>query len=371
MDTPRRPRPALHNFPLPILLIPPILLAILTAITLYLHSDTNIYMLYSQCHSRSRLPFLSHLPLLGSPLCFLVSFFQEALASFRALGPLASVLSFTAALLTVTTVEAARICNAPSVLIAYPTGPWLIFNLVGGAIAWQLVILPAFFHRSRAIVKARAQGPGELAGPADPNFGEAMRHLGLVAEAIAIPVAVGVGCIVPSIVMLILDEPVSILVWLFFPVWVSLIRQGVRKLVLSLHTERWHATFHLESSRTALVGMYALPIVCSVVSHGLLLWSLFAQADDRKEMTRATVKCIVINIFFVVLTVLYWLFVEAGWRPAAVMVLASVLLGPGAGICIGWIYRETHVDPDRSVTVVAVGASGGEGTPSEETPLLR
>jgi hypothetical protein len=97
-----------------------------------------------------------------------------------------------------------------------------------------------------------------------------------------------------------------------------------------------------------------------------------ARGDDRKEMTRATIKCIVINIFFVALTVLYWLFVKAGWRPAALMVATSVVLGPGAGICIGWTYRETHVDPDRSVTVMAVGASGEEGgNPSEETPLLR
>jgi len=371
MDSQRLPRQAVHHYPLRILLIVPVLLAILTGATLYQHSDTNIYMLWSQCHARSRIPFLSHLPLLGTPSCFLVSFFQEALASTRSFGIMAAVLSFTAGLLTVTTVEAARICNAPSILIAYPTGPWLIFNLVGGAIAWQLVILPAFFHRSRAILAARARGPADLAGPSDPNFGEAMRHLSFVAEIVAIPVAIALGCIVPSIVMLILDEPVSILVWLFFPVWVSLIRQAVRKAILTWHTERWHATFHLESSRVALVGMYALPIAVSVLSHGLLLWSVFARGDDRREMTRATVKCIVINIFFVALTVLYWLFVEAGWRPAVLMVGTSVVLGPGAGICIGWIYRETHVDPDRSVTVVAVGASGGEGeTPGEETPLL-
>ncbi|KAK0638604.1 hypothetical protein B0T16DRAFT_462368 [Cercophora newfieldiana] len=371
MDSHRRPRQAVHHYPLRVLLIVPVILAVLTGYTLYQHSDTNIYMLWSQCHARARIPFLSRLPLIGTPACFLVSFFQEALDAARSFGIMAAVLSFTAGLLTVTTVEAARICNSPSILIAYPTGAWLIFNLLGGAIAWQLLILPAFFHRSRAILAARAQGPGELAGPADPNFGEAMRHLTKVAETIAIPVAVALGCVVPSIAMLILDEPVSILVWLFFPVWVSLIRQAVRKIVLLLHTERWHATFHLESSNIALVGMYAVPIACSVLSHGLLLWSL-AHADDRKEMTRATIKCIVIDIFFVALTVLYWLFVEAGWRPAALMVVTSALLGPGAGICIGWIYRETHVDPDRSVTVVAVGASGEEGNnPSEETPLLR
>ncbi len=60
-----------------------------------------------------------------------------------------AVLSMVGGLLTVSTIEAARICNAPSVLIAYPTGPWLVFTLVGGAFVWELVIVPAFLHRAR------------------------------------------------------------------------------------------------------------------------------------------------------------------------------------------------------------------------------
>ncbi|KAJ4306046.1 hypothetical protein N0V88_000841 [Collariella sp. IMI 366227] len=226
MDTPtprRRPRPPLHHLSLRYLLIPPLLLALLTGVTLFLHSDTNTYMLYSQCHARSRLPWLSHIPLLGSPFCFLVSFFQEAIASVRAFGLMAVILGFVAGLLTVSTVESARVCNGPSVLIAYPTGLCL------------------------------------------------------------------------------------------------------------------------------------------------------TQPDDRKEMTRSTLKFITVDAFFVGLTVLYWILVEAGWRVVLVMVAASVVLGPGAGICIGWIYREQTVDPDQSVTVVAVGArrDSEDAGPSEETPLLR
>jgi hypothetical protein len=361
-----------HNFPLRYLLVAPVLLAITTGVVLFVHSDTNTYMLYSQCHARSRLPWLSRVPVLGSPVCFLVSFFQEAAASVRAFGLMAVILSFVAGLLTVSTVEAARICNAPSVLIAYPTGLWLIFDLIGGAIVWELVIIPAFFHRSRAIIAARKQGgPQQLSGPADPVFGESMRHLAKVAEAVAIPVAVAVGCVVPSVLMLTLDHPVAVLVWLFFPVWVSLVRQAVRRLVLLLG-EVWHGSLHLESNRLALLGVYAVPILCSVLAHAHFIWTL-TQPDDRKEMTRSTLKFITIDAFFVGLTVLYWILVEAGWRVAAVMAGASLVLGPGAGICIGWIYREQTVDPDRSVTVVAVGArrDSEDAGPSEETPLLR
>ncbi|GAB1313791.1 hypothetical protein MFIFM68171_04001 [Madurella fahalii] len=373
MDSPtrRRARHAVHALPLRYLLVVPILLAALTGYVFFAHSDTNIYMLYSQCHARSRVPWLSHIPLVGSPACFVVSFFHEAVASARAFSVMAVALSFVAGLLTVSTVEAARICNSPSVLIACPTGPWLVFDLVGGALVWELVIIPAYFHRSRAIIAARRQGgPARLPEPADPTFGEAMRHLAKVAETVAIPAAVAAGYVVPAVLMLVLDEPAAVLAWLFFPVWVSLVRRLVRRAVLAAR-DGWQVSLHLESNRPALLAMYAVPIVCSVLSHGLLIWSL-TQPDDRREMTRATTKFVIINAFFIGLTVVYWILVEAGWRVVLVMVGASVVLGPGAGICLGWIYRERTVDPDPRVTVVAVGARRGSGdSPSEETPLLR
>ncbi|KAM7188948.1 hypothetical protein V8F20_010360 [Naviculisporaceae sp. PSN 640] len=394
----------IHRLSLRYLIIPPVILAILTGFVLFAHSDTNLAMLYSQCHARARLPFISkHIPLLGSPICFLVSFFQEALASAHKTVPLMSgILSFVGGLLTVSMVESSRICNQPNILIAYPTGPWLVFNLAGGALVWQLVIIPAFFKRSREIILARRSGitgGADLSGPTDPNFGQAMRHLDKVAEIVAIPLAVGIGYILPSALMVFLPDskndltkPVSILVWLLFPLWVSLIRQAVHMIIIAIParflpaafttTDEHDGTtaarpFHLESNPLALGMMYTLPILASVLSHGYFLYSL-SQGDDRKEMTRAAIRFIVINVLFIGLTTLYWIFVEAGWRVTAVMIGASLVLGPGAGICIGWIYRESTVDPDRSVTVVAVGArrgSGqrdGSGSPaSEETPLLR
>jgi hypothetical protein len=67
---------------------------------------------------------------------------------------------------------------------------------------------------------------------------------------------------------------------------------------------------------------------------------------------------------------LYWLFIEAGWKVALVMVVTSAILGPGAGICVGWIYREQHVDLDGRTPAVAVGVTRHD-QPSEESPLLR
>ncbi len=112
-----------------------------------------------------------------------------------------------------------------------------------------------------------------------------------------------------------------------------------------------------------------MPILVSVAAHVFFIWSL-VRPDDRKEMTRATVKFIEIDAALILLTVLYWLFVEAGWKVSLVMIAASLTLGPGAGVCVAWICREGQIDPDRSVTCVAVG-SRESLDPSEETPLLR
>ncbi|KAK4139222.1 uncharacterized protein C8A04DRAFT_16059 [Dichotomopilus funicola] len=370
--TRQRPRPAVHSFSLRYLLVVPILLAILTGYVLFAHGDTNTYMLYSQCHARSRLPWLAQIPLLGSPACFLVSFFQEAVASTRAFSIMAVILSFVAGLLTISTVEAARICNSPNALIAYPTGPWLVFNLIGGAVVWQLVIIPAFFHRSRQIIAARKNGvPQQLSGPADPTFGEAMRQLARAAEAVAIPVAVVAGYVLPSVLMLVLKHPATVLVWLFFPIWVSVIRQVTRKGVL-LVRDAWSSSLHLESNRIATAVIYTAPILLSVAAHAHFIWAL-TQPDDRKELTRSTLKFITIDAFFIGLTVLYWVLIEAGWRVALVILASSLVFGPGAGVCLGWIYREQTVDLDRGVTVVAVGSrrASEDADPTEESPLLR
>src|SRR5690606_34858714 len=73
-------------------------------------------------------------------------------------------------------------------------------------------------------------------------------------------------------------------------------------------------SLHLETHRTSLVLVYAAPVLCSVLSHVLLIWHLVARTDDRIDMTRATLGFIEINIIFTGLTVLYWLLVEVGWQ---------------------------------------------------------
>ncbi|KAL2882110.1 hypothetical protein SGCOL_002372 [Colletotrichum sp. CLE4] len=372
----RWPAP-IHVFSYRALLVVPIILAIATFASLFIHSDVNVALLYSQCDARARLPAVSKVPVFGPPVCFAISFFQSALDSMRTFASMSAILSFIAGLMTVTTIEAARVCNAPNVVIANPTGPWLVFNLIGGAVVWQLVILPAFFHRSRSILLARkkaGQEAVESAASKDPDFGKDSRHLVVDAEIIAIPVSVAWGFILPSLLMLIYNSPVIIVIWLFFPVWVSLIRQAVRWAVLRVQ-KRQHRSFHLESHAISLLLVYLTPILCSAVSHVYFIWSLF-QWDDRKEMTRATVKFVEIDMFFISLTVLYWLFVETGWKVPLVAILGTVPLGPGAGICIAWIYRDTEIREGLKQWLSDVVGSQeeaneeGRASASEETPLL-
>ncbi|CAI0655610.1 unnamed protein product, partial [Colletotrichum noveboracense] len=189
-----------------------------------------------------------------------------------------------------------------------------------------------------------------------------------------IPVSVAWGFVLPSILMLIYNSPATIAVWLFFPMWVSLVRQAVRWGVLRLQ-KRQRRSFHLESHTVSLLLVYLVPMVCSVVSHVFLIWSLF-QRDDRKEMTRATVKFIEIDVTFIGFTVLYWLLVEGGWKVALVAVAAAIPLGPGAGICVAWIYRDSEIREHLKNWLAGEHGneeSSGEartGT-DEETPLLR
>lgn len=185
--------------------------------------------------------------------------------------------------------------------------------------------------------------------PLDPDLGKDSRHLRDDSEAVAIPVGVALGFILPSILMITTASPVAVAIWFFSPVYVTLIRRAVRALVPRFKrvleetsSTREVQSLHLESHRVSLALVYAAPVICSALSHGLLLWHVAARKDDRLMMTRKTLGFIVIDVVFTGLTVLYWLLVETGWRVVVVMLGVSALLGPGAGICAGWVYREGY-----------------------------
>ncbi|KAH6611475.1 hypothetical protein Trco_001495 [Trichoderma cornu-damae] len=355
------------------LLVVPVLLSIATFAALFAHSDVDIALLWSQCHSRARIPALSRIPLLGTPTCFLVSFFQCALDSLRSRAVMAVVLAFVGALATVSCVESARRCNRPNALIAKPTPWWLLFNLVGGALVWQLAIVPAFLHRAKALVlaeRAWRDGGGEPVAAPDADAANAKEQGRTLpdAEAVAIPIAVAVGYFLPSALMLAYNSPAAVAAWLLFPLHVSLVRQGVRRIIDRIRRVG-PTSIHHEAHWQCVALLYALPVVLSAVAHVFLLWSL-AQADDRKKMTKLTVTFVEIDVQFVAWTVLYWVFVEAGWKLPLSMIGVSILAGPGAGICLGWLYRERLVKNGFAGLADEFSAGDDEDRLGEEAPLL-
>jgi hypothetical protein len=375
-------RPAQH-FPLfPHLAVVPALLAIATAIALFVHSDVNAALLWSQCHAHALLPALSRVPILGTPACFLVSFFYAALDSFRSKAVMSVILSFVGALLTVSTVESARKVNEKNVVVSRPTLPWLVFNLFGGALVWQLVYVPAFilgakawpFPASGRLITDHGHNDQDIprdqdGDERDPVQMDKARQVKLV-EAIAIPIAVALGYYVPSSLMLSLNNPVSIGTWLFFPAYVSLIRQFVRYLLNKLRRFQDGPTIHLEANTKAFLAVYALPILSSLLAHGFLIGNL-TKSDDRKEMTRSTVKFIEIDVQFIGLTMLYWVFTEVGWRAPLAIVGSSIVLGPGAGTALGWLYREKLITSDMILQLLEEVNEEEGGEADEETPLIQ
>lgn len=384
--TSRWHRPA-QSFPLfPHLAIVPALLAIATVIALFVHSDVNAALLWSQCHSHSILPGISRMPVLGTPACFLISFFYAALDSLRSKAVMSVILAYVGSLLTVSTVESARKVNARNVVISNPLLPWLVFNLFGGALVWQLVIVPAFMLgvKSWPFVQQeeqeQRQGDNEEPRDGDSMTVDKTRQVSQ-SEVIAIPIAIVAGYYVPSTLMLTLNNPAAIGTWLFFPAYVTLIRKFVRYAVGKLRRFQSNPSIHLEAHTKSYAVVYAIPIVCSLVAHVFVIRNL-TMSDDRKEMTRSAVKFIEIDFQFIGLTMLYWVFTEVGWKGPLAIVGSSVVLGPGAGTALGWLYREKLITRDFMLQqlIDAVAAEeeaegdeeqAGRGRPTEQTPLIQ
>ena len=330
----------------------------------------------------------------------MISFFQTALDSLRTKAVMTVILAFVGGLLSVCMVEAARKGNRGAVLIKNPMGSWLVFNLLGGAVVWQIVIIPAFLHWGKKTMEENERRKSEAAARGGDNDDDEddddasvreIRERRYIAdeEVVAIPAAVAVGYYLLSILMIVMNTPWIIGLWLFFPIFVAVlhivVRQGIR-LGRKFHGP---TEFHLESTWWPLIAVYALSIICSVIGHVFFLWHILSQKDDRTEETRSTIKFIEIDIQYIFWTVLYWMLVEVGWKTPALMLGLSVLLGPGAGTCLGWLFREKEIlehwdDSGVHTAVFSEDVEGLEGentttgnatnptsVPTEATPLLR
>ncbi|KAI0534936.1 hypothetical protein GGR58DRAFT_30503 [Xylaria digitata] len=368
--------PLIHQLPFQYVLIIPVLLSVLAALSLTIHGDVNIPLLYSQCHARSRLPEISHIPVLGAPACFLVSSFMYAAASMRGVAQLSVLLAFLGALLTACRVEAARVCNQQSWTIYFPTPSWLAFNLVGGTFVWDLWIVPAFLKHAKDVRLQRIKQDAEEFGQANRDLFDdderimLERSLTTKAEVCAIPIAVVVGFMVPSVLMLTFKDVVSVIMWLLFPLWVAAVHWIVKFITVKLLRD--NGPHYLESHPLSIALVYASPFVASLLAHAFLIWGLFYK-DNSRKMTITVLRFIKVDFIYIAATVLYWVFVESGIVPAVVMIVFSVFLGPGAALCLTWLVRE------KAIYAFAISGEeyesddetdGDDSTVHEDTPLL-
>ncbi|KOS17216.1 hypothetical protein ESCO_005936 [Escovopsis weberi] len=397
MDLPHLLTPPVRLLPLRWLLAPLAVLVVINCATLFAHSDVDIPLLWSQCHSRERLPALSYVPALGTPACFLLSFYEAALDSSRSRAGICVLLAFLGALATVCWLESTRAWNARSPVIRAPTLPWLAFSLLGpaGAVVWHIAIVPAFVHRARTLFLASVGAGVESAGAGRGQASDGGEHrpeasereserdaqdAALAGEAgravpdadvVAITVAVALGFFAPSALMLLARTPLAVALWLPFPAYITLVQRGAR-LAVQRFQRAGPTSVLLERHWQAVALVYLLPAVLSVAGSVLFWWHLLARPDDRRKMTLLTASFLEINATAVAVAVLYWLFVEAGWRLPVFVVAASCVLGPGGGLCLGWLYRERLLRHGFGPRRGGDGADDDErGAAYEDTPLLR
>ncbi len=343
----RRVRP-IEQFSTPILVVPLVLLAGITGYGLFLASDPRVNELFPPCldpDAAARGPF-SSIPVIGPPACCLVSFFNAAMDSRRSALIMGQIFSYIGAALTALTVESARESNQASWMIRNPTPAWLVFNLAGGALVWQLAMVPSFIHHRKKEIEgsivAAASSRSEDEAEDDPATATAKLDLEgsrciPAREGRAIPIAVALGYALPSLISAIWPTPKWILIWLYFPLYVSVIRVVARRVVAPFGPA---PKLHPESNGYAFLTIYALPIICSIISHYWFLYDILFVADDRTATTRAALRFIEFDVSAIAVTVLYWIFVVAGPRVALLSVVSALIAGPGAGLCFAWAARE-------------------------------
>jgi hypothetical protein len=314
----------IHRLSLPVLLAPSLLLAVLTGSILFLSSDSNVESVFaeSQCLSPSSPLQFSRVPFIGTPLCYLTAFFAAALSSNHSVIVMSTILSFISALLTTTLVESVRICNHPSPVLRNPTLLWLVLNLAAGAVTLQAGLVPAAIMRSRSCEERKLN---------DPDRRET-RCLDDGSQVYAIPISVVLGFVLPSLALLFYTSPVTILIWLFFPLYVGIVRA-----ILSLGYRS--RSVHIEPSPRALLIVYGPAAVISIVSHVWIVYSFFLE-NDATPVSRATLRFIEIDVLAMGVTMAYWLLIEVGWHVTAIFIATSAVAGPGTGLCIAWALRE-------------------------------
>jgi len=263
--------------------------------------------------------------------CFFSAFFQQCLATPTSSAFIMSFLAFVTALLTISHVEASRQFNQPSSILTQPTWIWIAVNAVTGAMVTPVILCANInHHKDGAVVQRndpRACSESEVDTPPRTELSESEirplishhdadtstttsasrihdRHLFSLQRTYAIPIAIFVGFVLPSAMLIICPTPVVSGLWNFFPFTIF----AVHALALRLLGGDGRSSFHAERNVASVARIYAIPVALSILAHVYLVacW-IWAKAGVQDQWGPAS-KLMLINFWAIVTTYFYWLF---------------------------------------------------------------
>lgn len=334
----------------PVLLVVPVLTAC-AALYFMARHQSGLEHLGDACHSRNGFAAIP---------CTFTRFFDVTLAHPHGFAFLAVFFALVASLLNITYLESLRLTNQPSRVICRPLLPWMITNVASGAVAVPLLLFPAAAIRSRDSQRTDCPADaGECDRLSHPDYGTHRRRIPVAADMHAVPVAVGLGFVAPSVLLMFRPETTVIMLWNLFPLYVSVIWHAVRHVIMAVErvtgAHRWRkqrsspapspSTSDLPlssdiSSWRVLLLAYGLPSIISAFSHILFIYMRLSRSEGVEGIAQDTLGVLHADFWAIIVTMIYWLAVESSLGVAALAVLAGLVGGPGAGLSVGWALRE-------------------------------
>ena len=308
-----------------------------------------IASLWGICSSSSSpYPEISGIPVIGIPCCALSIFFASTVATPSGRVFMSVFFSFITALITTTMVESQRQGETPNAVMRYPAAPWLLVNIVSGAIVAPLVMAPGFFHHSRRCLRKQQQSRIASAGSLPNRAVHASAKL-------AIPLSVTGGFIIPSMILIFASSPTTVILWQFFPIYVAILFRLLRTILNQLPR-----TISTASQGRLKELLFTIPILLSILSYtSLIIYSfslLFSQHhDEASHLTIAALHVLAINFLTIFITLIYWLYVEGGTSTTRAALKWTLVAGPGAA-------KRWLCDPAPARATCDPGRAEGSGT---------
>lgn len=189
--------------------------------------------------------------------------------------------------------------------------------------------------------------------------------------------------VIPTAFMLLATEPESsmqriiIVVWQFLPLLMGPLLSMATSSLKCLDepedlrmNEIAREKIRVADSRNAVERLYMiLGIFNTLIYYGIyirlkmdnmLSWETFVDlttlysgkltALSMEQMGQIiTNHAFFIEIIIAYITCLFWALLESGMKGAFIMLIASIIIGPGAGICLYAVYREGHIQDIEKV----------------------